>query len=126
VRLVLRDLRRIDVTVAPPAGQDPGQASTAPGTDPVGAMAGLVSDFQLDAILAAVKAAREDVLIGAHLTLGLARHVLWAAMLLRDRDTGTTHHRHGCTPRDTWAARLGAAPAPYTRRAGPIDGTGSC
>ena len=34
-------------------------------------------------------------------------------MLLRDRDTGTTHHRFGGSRWDTWASRLAVAPAPY-------------
>ncbi|MDT9689486.1 hypothetical protein Q5762_14295 [Streptomyces sp. P9(2023)] len=52
---------------------------------------------------------------GAHLTLQLARHVLVAAMLLRDRDTGTDHHRFGGSRWDAWATRLTSAPAPYNR-----------
>ncbi|MCF3131736.1 hypothetical protein [Streptomyces olivochromogenes] len=42
----------------------------------------LINDCRFDAVMAAVKAAREDVLIGGHLTLQLARHVLVAALLL--------------------------------------------
>jgi len=55
------------------------------------------------------------MLIGAHLTLGLARHVLVAAMILRDHDERTTHHRYGGTGHDVWAARLAPAPAPHDR-----------
>jgi hypothetical protein len=39
-------------------------------------------------VLAAIRAARGDVLIDAHLTLQLARDVLVIAVLLRDRDAG--------------------------------------
>lgn len=56
-----------------------------------------------------------DILIGAHLTLQLARHILVIAMLLRDRDAGTAHHRFGGSRWDGWASRLAPAPAPYTR-----------
>ena len=55
------------------------------------------------------------MLIGAHLTLQLARHILVIAMLIRDRKAGTNHHRFGGTRWDAWAARLASAPAPYTR-----------
>lgn len=79
------------------------------------AVAELVNDFRFDAVLAAVKAARGDVLIGAHLTLQLARHILVIAMLIRDRDAGTTHHRFGGSRWDAWASRLAQVSAPYTR-----------
>lgn len=97
VRLVLRDLRRIDVTAiaAPGDGQDREPAERGQGQPPADAVAELIGNFRFDAVLAAVKAARGDVLIGAHLTLQLARHVLEMAMLLRDQDAGTTHHRFG-------------------------------
>lgn len=116
VRLVLRDLRRIDVTATAPAGghHNPACGAPAPDPDPADAVAGLVNDFRFDAALAAAKAARGDILIGAHLTLQLARHVLVLAMLLRDRDAGTTHHRFGGSRWDAWASRLAQAPAPYT------------
>ncbi|MFI9600564.1 hypothetical protein ACIHCX_11885 [Streptomyces sp. NPDC052043] len=116
LRVVLRDLRRIDISAAVP----PGHAATAPrdkaGPGKGGPMDELINDFRFDAVLASIKAARDDVLIGGHLALQLARHVLAAAMLLRDRDAGTTHHRFGGTKWDAWASVLGSAPAPYTRR----------
>ena len=116
VRLVLWDLRRIDVTaiVAPGGEQDRDPDERGRGQPPADAIAELIGDFQFDAVLAAVKAARGDVLIGAHLTLQLARHVLEMAMLLRDQDAGTTHHRFGGSRWDEWAFRLTKAPAPYT------------
>jgi hypothetical protein len=70
----------------------------------------LTNDFLFGAVLAAVKVGRADLLITSHLALGLARHLLVAAMLLRDRDTGTRHHRHGGTGHEGWAAALGAVP----------------
>ncbi len=115
VRLVLRDLRRIDITAAAMANEEHYRGSAAQDQDPADTVAGLVDSFRFDAVLAAVKAARGDVLIGAHLTLQLARHILVIAMLLRDRDAGTTHHRFGGSRWDAWAARLAQAPAPYTQ-----------
>ncbi len=115
VRLVLRDLRRIDVIATAPAPDEPDSAYAAPGQNPAYAVVELINDFRFDAVLAAVKAARGDVLIGAHLTLQLARHILVIAMLLRDRDAGTTHHRYGASRWDEWASRLAQGPAPYTR-----------
>jgi hypothetical protein len=115
VRLVLRDLRMIDVTATAPAGDEPDLAPAASSQDPADAVAELIASFRFDAVLAAVKAARGDVLIGAHLTLQLARHLLVNAMLLRDRDAGTAHHRFGGSRWDAWASRLAAAPAPYTQ-----------
>jgi hypothetical protein len=89
----LSDLRRIDISAAPPEppcgtahATDPGQRQ-----DPAEAVAGIVASFRFDTVLAAVNAARGGILIGAHLTLQLARHVLMIAMLLRDRDAGTDH-----------------------------------
>jgi hypothetical protein len=95
MRLVLRDLRRIDITAVALAVdiQNPGSAASS--QNAADAVAELIGTFQFDAVLAAVKAARGDVLIGAHLTLQLARHVLVIAMLLRNRDAGTAHYRFG-------------------------------
>jgi hypothetical protein len=113
-RVVLRDLRRIDITATAPAGHDQDPASASRTQDPHDAVGDLIGAFRFDAVLAAVKAARGDVLIGAHLTLQLARHVLVIAMLLRDRDAGTAHHRFGGSRWDAWASQLAGAPAPYT------------
>jgi hypothetical protein len=115
VRLVLRDLRRIDVTATAPAGDDGDPASGARSQVLSDEVAEVVGAYHFDAVLAAVKAARGDVLIGAHLTLQLARDLLVIAMLLRDRDAGTAHHRFGGSRWDAWASRLARAPTPYTR-----------
>jgi hypothetical protein len=115
VRLVLRDLRRIDLTATASARDGQGPPSAAPSQNPADAVAELINRFRFDAVLAAVNAARGDILISAHLTLQLARHILVIAMLLRDRDAGTTQHRFGGSRWDTWACRLAQAPAPYTR-----------
>ena len=115
VRLVLRDLRRIDITATALSGVEQGPASAAPSQDPADTVAELTGSFHFDAILAAVKAARGDILIGAHLTLQLARHILVIAMLLRDRDAGTAHLRYGGSRWDAWASQLAQAPPPYTQ-----------
>lgn len=114
VRLVLRDLRRIDITATAPAGDDQDPASAARSQNPAKAVTGLIGNFRFDAILATVKAARGDVLSGAHLALQLARHILVIAMLLRDRDAGTAQHRYGGSRWDGWASGLARAPAPCT------------
>jgi len=90
VRLVLADLRRIDISAVPAEPSDGTGQALEPGQhqEPREAVAETLADFRFEAVLAAVKAARGDVLIGAHLTLQLARHVLVIAMLLRDRDAG--------------------------------------
>jgi hypothetical protein len=117
VRLVLSDLRRIDITATAPAGGGQSPAAAAQNQSPPDPIAELIGTFQFEAVLAAVKAARHDVLIGAHLTLQLARHILVIAMLLRDRDAGTAHHRYGGSRWDAWASHLGEAPSPYTQAA---------
>jgi hypothetical protein len=115
VRLVLRDLRRIDITATTLARDDRDLPSGPQSQDLVDAVTEGIGAFHFDAVLAAVKAARGDVLIGAHLTLQLARHILVIAMLLRDRDAGTAHHRFGGGRWDAWASQLAWAPASYTR-----------
>jgi hypothetical protein len=117
VRLVLSDLRRIDITATAPAGGEQRSAAAAQNQSPSDPIAELIGAFQFEAVLAAVKVARHDVLIGAHLTLQLARHILVIAMLLRDRDAGTAHHRYGGSRWDVWASHLGEVPAPYTQAA---------
>ncbi len=117
VRLVLSDLRRIDITATAPAGAEQSPSAAAQNQSPSERVAELIGTFQFEAVLAAVKAARHDVLIGAHLTLQLARHILVIAMLLRDRDAGTAHHRYGGSRWDVWATPLAEAPAPYSQAA---------
>lgn len=66
-----------------------------------------VMDVRFAAALAVVKLARADLLIGFHLGLELVRHCLVQAMVLRDRDTGTSSHRFG-GPRNEVVAQLEA------------------
>jgi hypothetical protein len=90
-RIVFRDGRRLDLrfeSTAVTAGG--GRRAARPDT-----LTTLENDFRFEAILAASKLARNDLLIGMHLTLELERKVLVVAMLLRDRDLGTNTHRFG-------------------------------
>jgi ABC-type amino acid transport substrate-binding protein len=121
VRLVLADLCRIDISASlpEPLGGTSQALEAGRRREPGDAVAEIVASFRFEAILAAVKAGRGDVLIGAHLTVQLARHVLVIAMLLRDRDSGTNHHRHGGSRWDQWAAR------PLPARCITISGTGT-
>lgn len=107
VRVVLRDGRRLDLVVEG-------------GTIVVPSMA-MDNDVRFVAALAATKLGRGDHLIGLHLTLDLLRTCLVQAMELRDRELGTTVHRHG-SERDGMADDLvqvlqgpiGVTPRPNT------------
>ena len=55
------------------------------------------NDIRILAAFATAKLARDDHLIGLHLALELMRSCLDQAMLLRDRDLGTSVHRFGST-----------------------------
>lgn len=91
VRAVLRDGRRVDLVVE-------GGTIVVPGT-------AVDNDVRFVAALAAAKLGRGDHLIGLHLTLDLLRTCLVHAMELRDRELGTTVHRHG-SERDAMADDL--------------------
>jgi hypothetical protein len=55
-----------------------------------------ISDrFWFDGMLAAQKVARGDLLVAFHLALDLIRDCCVLAMMLRDKHTGTNHHRFG-------------------------------
>ena len=114
LRLVLRDLRRLDITVESARSATP-PSSSPPKRQSGSELAGIANAFRFDAVLAATGAARQDMLIGAHLALQLPRHLLVVAMILRDRHAGTTHHRFGGSRWDLWVTRLSDAPDPYTR-----------
>ena len=55
----------------------------------------MVDAFWLKAAVATTKVVRNDLLIGLHLALGLARDSLVLQMMRRDREEGTTIHRVG-------------------------------
>ena len=69
--------------------------------------------FWFAAHLAVKKAVRGDLLVAAHLALGLVRDCMVLSMLLRDRDAGTRYHRHGGAGNDAVAA-LNPAARPFT------------
>ncbi|HEU5483301.1 MAG TPA: hypothetical protein VFU98_00230 [Microlunatus sp.] len=99
VRTVLDDGRRLDLTVR--GGH---VVTPEPAVD---------NDVRFLAVLAAAKLGRGDRLIGLHLTLDLLRTCLVQAMMLRDRDLGTTVHRVGSDRdelADEVAALAGSAP----------------
>jgi hypothetical protein len=91
-RTVLTDGRRLDLSVV-------GSGRV------VGLTPAADNEVRFIAAMAVTKLGRGDRLIGVHLTLDLLRRCLLEAMLLRDRDTGTTVHRHG-SDRDHQAERV--------------------
>ena len=52
-------------------------------------------NFWFKAVVAVTKVVRGDLLIGAHLALELIQECCVVGMMIRDRETGTTHHRSG-------------------------------
>jgi len=104
-RMVLTDGRRVDVSL-----------------DGDGRITGLQpapdNEIRFVAAMAATKLGRGDRLIGGHLMLELLRSCLVLAMQLRDRDLGTTVHRHG-SDRDRYADQamsLASLPLTITSR----------
>ena len=91
LRVVLGDGRRVDLVVEGGRVSVPAQSAD--------------NDIRMIAALAAAKLGRGELLISLHLTLELMRACLVQAMLLRDRDVGTTAHRFG-SERDATAYRL--------------------
>jgi hypothetical protein len=88
VRVVYDDGRRLDVVVDGGGGQpaaEPGDSA-----DRVDLM-----EVRQAAALAVVRLARDDLLIGTHLALEVVQRCLVLAMVLRDRQLGTTSHRVG-------------------------------
>ena len=94
-RVVYADGRRLDVVVhhrgAPP------ESPPVPEVD--------LAEVRQAAALAVVKLARNDLLIGTHLALELVQRCLVQAMVLRDRQLGTTSHQVG-GPLNEVVARL--------------------
>lgn len=106
-RVVLADGRRVDLSITGP------HRLTGLPRHPDG-------DVRFLAVMAAVRFGREDRLIGLHLHLDLLRHCLVEAMLLRDRDRGTTIHRFG-TERDRCADSVAALAGSAGVTPGPED-----
>ena len=114
VRAVYADGRRLDVSVAD-AGRTP--VATPPALD---RLAARTTRVRFAAALAVEKAARNDLLIASHLTLGVLRDCLEVALLLRDRTHRTSHHRFGGPGNDVSARAVallagGADPASLYR-----------
>jgi predicted nucleotidyltransferase len=63
----------------------------------------LVSSFWFRAMVAVAKVARNDLVIGLHLALGLLQDACVLAMMLRDRAEGTDVHRTGGKANETVA-----------------------
>jgi hypothetical protein len=80
----------------------------------------MVNDFWFKGMLAVTKAARNELLIAVHLSLDMVRDCLHLGMALRDRETGTNHHRDGSRG-NHFVAELGETVQPYT-----IDGVLAC
>ncbi len=113
--MVFADGRWLDLKLVADAGEVPGDGLWVDGSlssvDLPDGAAGAPTLPQLHAEVAQVrflgayalaKAARDDQLIGAHLLLEAAREVLVRGMQLRDRDLGTTIHRHGGPRNQVW------------------------
>ena len=72
------------------------------------------NDFRFKGMMAAQKAARNDLLVALHLCLGMLRDCAVLALMLRDAATGTRHHVTG-DPADPLLAELPALDRPITR-----------
>jgi hypothetical protein len=90
-RVVFRNGTRLDLRF--PTTNSTGPERNTGG--PPNSLAKLENDVRFESFLAASKIARNDLLIGTHLTLELERKALVVAMLLRDRNLGTSAHRFG-------------------------------
>jgi len=119
LRVVFVDGRRIDLRF-PAAVVAPAAAGPDEPADPVGSVATVVAKAHFVAAVAAVKLGRRDLLIGAHLALEVVRNTLVLGMLLRDRDTGVSAHRHG-SARDGESARVSVVLAALPADAGATD-----
>jgi predicted nucleotidyltransferase len=69
--------------------------------------------FWFKAVVAVTKVARSDLLIALHLTLELLQECCVLGMMLRDRATGTKHHRTGGTGNEI-IRELPTVEQPYT------------
>lgn len=72
----------------------------------------LADGFWFRAIVAIAKVARDDLVIGLHLALGLYQDCCVLTMMLRDRATGTGQHRTGGVANDSVATYSGTAQPP--------------
>ena len=87
----------------------PRPAYSPPRPERLGEMA---SRFWFAASVAVYKVVRGDLLIASHLALELQQDCLVLAMMLRDRDAGTTHHPKGGQDEELLRYLLLAPPPP--------------
>lgn len=73
----------------------------------------MANDFWFKGMLAVSKVGRDELLVALHLSLDMIRDCLVLGMMLRDRETGTDHHRDGTQGND-FVAALDATRQPYT------------
>jgi hypothetical protein len=73
----------------------------------------LANDFWFKGMLAVSKVGRNELLVALHLSLDMIRDCLVLAMMLRDRATGTDHHRDGAHG-NHFVAELESTHRPYT------------
>jgi len=90
-----------------------GFAPSASKPPPAEHLARISDDFWFKAMLAVHKVARNDLLVALHLSLDLIRDCCVLGMLLRDRQTGTNHHRDGSAG-EPFVDELTAAHHAYT------------
>ena len=74
---------------------------------------GMVREFRFKSMLAVYKVVRNDLLIAQHLSLDLIRDCSVLGMMLRDRATGTTIHKHGAVGNEL-ASQFETAQKPFT------------
>jgi predicted nucleotidyltransferase len=75
----------------------------------------LTRRFWFNGVVATTKVVRGDPLIALHLALDMLRDCCLLALLLRDRDTGTTVHRESVVGQ-AFVAQLASASRPFTGR----------
>jgi predicted nucleotidyltransferase len=72
-------------------------------------------EFWFKAMLAASKVARDDLLVGLHLSLDMVRDCCVLGMMIRDRETGTDHHRDG-SGAESFVREMAGTSHAYTAR----------
>lgn len=73
----------------------------------------MVNQFWFKGMLTTSKVMRDDLLIATHLALEMIQDVCVLAMMLRDRESGTSHHRTGGSG-NAFVEQLNIVQHPYT------------
>lgn len=76
----------------------------------------MAEEFWFKGMLAVSKVGRNEMLVALHLNLDMVRDCLLLGMMIRDRETGTDHHRDG-TQGNHLVTELASASQPYTPEA---------